>query len=129
MGNRHKNFEDPITRTRDMRKTKFDLLCQNHPLMFRLKNRVIDVKINYRQKYKDNLQCRLCNSAEESQPHLVVCPELMIDNKLREAFKNYCYSDIFSNDEKKQTHLIRSWKILLKNWRIKLKKQSSQNEQ
>ena len=26
MGDRHKNFEDPITRTRDMRKTKFDLL-------------------------------------------------------------------------------------------------------
>ena len=106
-----------------------ELSIEDKKLMFRLKNRLIDVKINYRKKYKDNLQCRLCNSSEESQPHLVVCPELMIDNKLREAFENYCYDDIFSNDEKKQTHLIRSWKILLNNWRIKLKKQSSQNEQ
>ena len=106
-----------------------ELSIEDKKLMFRLKNRLIDVKINYRKKYKDNLQCRLCNSSEESQPHLVVCPELMIDDKLREAFENYCYDDIFSNDEKKQTHLIRSWKILLNNWRIKLKKQSSQNEQ
>jgi hypothetical protein len=26
MGDRHKNYEDPITWTRDIRKTKFDLL-------------------------------------------------------------------------------------------------------
>ena len=109
--------------------TNDELSIEDKKLMFRLKNRLIDVKINYRKKYKDNLQCRLCNSSEESQPHLVVFPELMIDDKLREAFENYCYDDIFSNDEKKQTHLIRSWKILLNNWRIKLKKQSSQNEQ
>ena len=93
------------------------LYIEDKKLMFRLKNRLIDVNINYRKKYKDNLQCRLCNSTEESRPHLVVCPELMIDNKLREAFENYCYSDI------------RSWKILLNNWRIKVKKHSSQNKQ
>jgi hypothetical protein len=34
MGDRHKNFEDPITETRDIRKTKFDLLgfFVDHPL-------------------------------------------------------------------------------------------------
>ena len=104
-----------------------ELSIEEKKLMFRLKNRLIDVKINYRKKYKDNLQCRLCNLTEESQPHLVVCPELMMDNNLREAFENYCYSDIFSNDLKKQTHLIKSWKLLLNNWRIKLKRNSAQN--
>jgi hypothetical protein len=52
-----------------------ELSIEDKKLMFRLKNRLIDVKINYRKKYKDNLLCRLCNSSEESQPHLVVCPE------------------------------------------------------
>jgi hypothetical protein len=27
MGGRHQHFEDPINWTRDIRKTKFDLLC------------------------------------------------------------------------------------------------------
>ena len=96
--------------------------------MFRLKNGLIDVKVNYKKKYNDELECRLCGYHEESQSHLVVCPEILSEDKPREAFENYSYDNIFSSDIKKQTHLIRTWKHLLNMWRIKLKKRSQHNE-
>ena len=100
------------------------LSIEEKKIMFRLKNRLIDVKVNYKKKYKDELECRLCGYPEESQSHLVACPEILSDVKLREDLENYSYDDIFSSDIQKQTHLIRTWKHLLNTWRIKLKKHS-----
>ena len=104
----------------------YELSIEEKKVMFSLKNRLIDVKVNYKKKYKDELECRLCGYPEESQSHLVVCPEILSEDKPREAFENYSYDNIFSSDIKKQTHLIR--KHLLKMWRIQLKKHSQHNE-
>jgi hypothetical protein len=65
-----------------------ELSIEKKKIMFRLKNRLIDVKVNYKKKYKDELECRLCSYPEESQSHLVVCPEILSDDKLREALIN-----------------------------------------
>ena len=105
-----------------------ELSIEEKKLMFRLKNRLIDVKVNFKKKYKDELECRLCSYPEESQSHLFVCPEILSDDKLRDDLKNYSYDEIFSNDIQKQTHLIRTWKHLLNMWCIKLKRQSQLNE-
>ena len=66
-----------------------ELSIEEKRIMFRLKNRLIDVKVNYKKKYKDELECRLCSFPEESQSHLVSCPEILSDDKLREALKDY----------------------------------------
>ena len=44
------------------------LRIKDKKLMFRIRNRLIGVKANYRTKFK----CRLCKAVEESQPHLFV---------------------------------------------------------
>ena len=52
-----------------------NLSIQNKKLMFKIKNRLIDVKTNFKKKYSNNLKCRLCSSPEESQAHLIECSE------------------------------------------------------
>ena len=90
--------------------------------MFRIKNRLINVKTNQKSKYKDDLQCRLCNISEESQSHLVVCSEILTDDNIRRALDGYSYDDVFSTNLRTQTHLIKTWRLILKNMRIKLSK-------
>ena len=99
-----------------------NLSIQEKKVMFRIKNRLIDVKSNQKSKYKDNLECRLCSSSEESQPHLVVCSEILTDDKIRTALAGYSYSDIFSTNLQTQTHLIKTWMMILKNRKLKLNK-------
>ena len=83
-------------------------------LMFKIRNRLIDVKANYRGKYKDDLSCRLCKAAEESQPHLFTCEKILSDNMLRDELKGFTYTDIFSTNLKIQAHMIDIWNKILK---------------
>ena len=101
------------------------LTIEEKKLFFRIKTRQIDVKCNLKSKYKDNLQCRLCGAQEESQPHQVVCSELLCDVELKKALENYIYEDIFSSNIDVQTHLIKTWRKLLNLRKIKLKKKLS----
>ena len=103
-----------------------NLSIEEKKLMFRIKNRLIDVKVNYKKKYNDSLECRLCDSGtEESQQHLVLCPEILADSTIKQALQNYTYSDIFSNHEPTQTHMIKTWKLIMNRWKIKATKQSN----
>ena len=65
-------------------------------LIFRLRCRVTDVKINFRGKY-DNLECRACDMEEETQQHILVCEELdrkkMIEEIKYEKIFNGTVSD------------------------------------
>ena len=90
------------------------LKIEDKRLMFRIRNRLIDVKSNYRGKYKDDMTCRLCNITEESQLHLFSCTELLSDNIIRDSMKGYTYADIFSTNLKTQAHMIDIWHKLLK---------------
>ena len=90
--------------------------------MFRIKNRLIDVKTNFKRKYNNNLECRLCSAPEESQSHLVECREIVNDLEVKKAMASYDYSDIFSPELKIQTKLVKAWQLIMKNRKIKLKK-------
>ena len=52
-------------------------------LLFKLRCRVTEVKVNFRGKY-DNLECRACDKEEESQQHILVCQVLDRKNNFEE---------------------------------------------
>ena len=97
------------------------LNIEGKKLLFKLRNRLIDVKTNFKQKYNNNLECRLCSAPEESQSHLVQCSEITCDNEVKEALEGYQYSDIFSSNSEVQGHLVTTWKKIIKIRNIKLK--------
>ena len=69
---------------------------------------MLDVKANFKVG-KTNLRCRKCLMEEETQKHLLECPELM-DNSVMIGSSNPKYEDLFSTDMDK-VEVIR--KILL----------------
>ena len=99
-----------------------ELSIQNKKLMFRIRNRLIDVKTNFKTKYNNNLECRLCAAPEESQSHLVECSEIVNNEELKKALCSYKYSYIFSTELKIQTKLVKAWQLIMKTRKIKLKK-------
>ena len=98
------------------------LSIQDKRLMFKIKNRILDVKTNYKSKFKNNLQCRLCSAPEESQPHLMECSEILSEEKIKTALNTYKYSDIFSENLETQAHLINTWRIILNTRKVKMAK-------
>ena len=77
--------------------------------------------------YSD-LQCSLCSiSAEESQEHLLVCPEIVKDDELKKCLvsKQISYSDIYGPPSK-QTEAIKIWSVIDKIWKAKLKAKDQQ---
>ena len=83
-------------------------------VMFRLRNRLIDVKSNFKRKYNNELSCRLCMKTEESQLHLTQCEIVLSNLEIKNALKDYSYMDTFSQDVKIQTHMINVWNQILK---------------
>ena len=66
--------------------------------MFKIKNRLIDVKTNFKKKYNNNLKCRRCSCPEESQAHLIEFNELMDDKEVKTAIEGFAYEYLFSTD-------------------------------
>ena len=83
-------------------------------LLFRLRNRLIDVKMNFKRKYNNDLQCRLCKKEEESQIHLTQCKVILCDSHVKKALKGYSYIDKFSENVNVQAHMIYVWNRILK---------------
>ena len=83
-----------------------ELYREEAQLIFKIRSRVTNVKINQRGKY-DDLNCRICEEEEESQEHLFLCEGLEIENKIKDA--EYLQIFIGSVEEK--------WKVckLMKN--------------
>ena len=99
-----------------------NLTIQNKKLMFKIKNRLIDVKINFKKKYNNNLECRLCSLPEESQAHLMKCSKIIEDEEVKTAIGNFSYEDLFSSNLETQTQLIKAWQKLMNVRKIKIKK-------
>ena len=99
-----------------------NLSIQNKKLMFKIKNRLIDVKINLKKKYNNNLECRLCSLPEESQAHLMKCSKIIEDEEVQTAIGHYVYDDLFSGGLQIQTHLIKAWQLLMNVRKIKIMK-------
>ena len=76
-------------------------------LLFQLKSRLVEVKVNYKNKYRD-LQCPVCkvDGEEDSQQHILTCNKLLQESNII-ADKNIIYSHIFHNKIEKQAADVR----------------------
>ena len=63
-------------------------------LLFKFRTRMFNVRNNFRNQYRTNLLCPLCNENEDSQEHLLKCKIIT-----KELGSVQCqYEDIFSKD-------------------------------
>ena len=66
-------------------------------LLFKLRSKTLNVKMNFSQMYSDNL-CRVCKLFPESQSHLLQCPDILPKLKLlsnsEKIEEKYIYGDI-----------------------------------
>ena len=75
---------------------------------------MIDVKMNFRKKYGDDLKCRLCKETEESQSHLFSCTEVLIDKHIKNFLEGSTYNDLFSTNLDTQAHMLHVFQRILK---------------
>ena len=97
------------------------LSIQGKKLMFRLRNRLLDVKCNFKKKYNNLLECRLCSAPEESQSHLMECKVILEDTDVKKTIESATYNDTFSKNLETQTKLIKMWQAIMKVRKLKLK--------
>ena len=66
--------------------TSEQLTTDEKKLLFALKTRGVNVKINFKNMFsKTNMSCRLCNSnEEESEIHILKCKEILSEKSLSE---------------------------------------------
>ena len=105
------------------------LKIEEKKLMFKIRNRLIDVKSNFKKKYKNNLICRLCKIAEESQYHLVNCTIILTDSSIKSALEQHTYNDLFSTNLDTQAHMINTFQRIMKFRTSLLKKEDSSSSQ
>ena len=72
------------------------LTIKEKSFIFSARARMIDVKANFKVG-KTNLRCRKCLKEEETQSHILECPELM-DNSVMIGSDIPKYEDLFSTD-------------------------------
>ena len=64
-----------------------ELTTAEKKLLFRLRSRMVDIKSNFKAKFKDDLLCTFCKKKEETQRHLMECEtvqnELNLDNSVK----------------------------------------------
>ena len=63
--------------------------------IFLLRTRMLDVKMNYRNKHP-NLSCPICESANDEQAHLLACVKLVDEMELVED--GFSYENIFESN-------------------------------
>ena len=87
-------------------------------LLYLMRCRMNDLKSNFQNKYKNNLNCSLCKQeCKESESHLLQCVEIISEPDIN--LQNLKYSDIYGNlgDQIKAVQIwkkifkIRTWKI------------------
>ena len=69
--------------------------------IYHSRNRILDVRWNYKNKHQGDLTCPLCKdkNSSDSQEHLLFCDKLM-DSTIAQGV--YEYEHLFSSDVKKQ---------------------------
>ena len=98
-------------------KSNSNLTNDEKSILFKFRTRMAEFKNNFRNKY-ENIQCRLCKSETDDQPHLFYCQILI--NNCKELAENSLieYEDIFSTKLKQQQKAI---KLIAKVWKVKEK--------
>ena len=88
---------------------------ENKILLFKLRTRMVDVKINFKNKYSTaNLRCRLCHGEDESQEHLLDCNVLILNCLELYNDSDVQYEDIFSENVAKMLSAVRLFSKVLK---------------
>ena len=88
------------------------LNIQEAKMLFRIRSRMVDVKMNFKNKYTDTL-CPVCKTVgiNDSQEHVLECAQL-IKNQNILANSDIHYIHIFESDIKKQTTALRIFIVL-----------------
>ena len=72
-----------------------DIQTQEAKFIFQLRTRMIDVRLNYRNRYSETI-CPNCKAAPDDQPHLLECT-LLVDTTAV-ASSSVMYDSLFSSD-------------------------------
>ena len=56
------------------------LSLEEKRMSFLVRNCMCDVNSNYRTDYKNNMRCRLCDTSEDSELHILACVEILDDS-------------------------------------------------
>ena len=102
-----------------------ELTTREKKLLFSLRTRSVHVKTNYRNMYKYNMQCTLCdeNSEEESESHLLQCTKIRANLDLDTIMEIFdaSYEQIFSQNIDQQIKITKIFAKVLKLRNILLK--------
>ena len=80
---------------------------EERQLIFKLRSRVTEVKMNFKTKYED-LNCKTCNMEEETQKHVLECGE--IDKKEPKSKCSLNYNKLFNGDIEDKVLIARSFR-------------------
>ena len=83
-------------------------------LLFSLRTRSVDVKSNYKSKYKFNMQCRLCEKFEDSEKHYLECEKILENIGSNVDLTRAKYEDIFSSDLRDQISITKIYEQVFK---------------
>ena len=84
---------------------------EERQLIFKLRARVTDVKMNFKRKYED-LNCESCKMEEETQKHVLECTE--IEKKQPELTSKVEYEKLFNGSIEEKVTIARSFKEKMK---------------
>ena len=80
--------------------------------LFKLRNRMVQVKGNFANGNKDNMWCKTCKLFTETQEHLVECPAIRLRTKSLINFQEVSCEMIFGTI-KNQEKIAKSYHIIL----------------
>ena len=96
------------------------LTTEEKLLLFSMKSRMLELKCNYKSKYKNNMNCVLCKkNVEESGSHLLECDELINEPSLSDEMNQIKYDNIYGNLSE-EIQAAKIWKKVLKVRAIKI---------
>ena len=89
-----------------LKASQYNLKQEDAQMIFNLRSRMTEVKINYRGRY-ENFECEACKINEESQMHITECKEII---KLRKEYKKPPeYSKFFNGSVKTQLEIAKDF--------------------
>ena len=83
--------------------SKTQMTIHERQFLFALRTQMVDVKANFKIGQGD-IRCRACSQAEESQEHILQCPELQEKEIVMGPID---YQDLFKNDTEKLAQISR----------------------
>ena len=82
-------------------------------MISKLRSRLADVKVNFRNKCRV-LECDVCNNEEETQKPILECDEIL--KNINKNIKETKYEELFKDNVKNQTEIA---KMFIENMKIK----------